>query len=173
MAVIPAGNVGVNAAQEALKELQKQPQGQPQSPEKSFDSVLNKGATQNVAAPNVINQNPQVMQIDPAQQVNQNSPVDKVTRARKSAQAVNQRVPTVQPASSVPSPLKSLLNTWSNDTGAMDKIMNVAMSGQNFSPGQLLVLQSATAKVTLELDAINKLVETASGAVKTTMQTQV
>jgi hypothetical protein len=56
---------------------------------------------------------------------------------------------------------------------AMHKIMNVAMSGQNFTPSQLLALQQATYKVTFEMETMSKLVEQASSAVKTTMQTQV
>ena len=73
----------------------------------------------------------------------------------------------------VPTAIKSLFNTWSKDQNSMHKIMNVAMSGQQFSPGQLIMLQQATYKVTFELETMSKLVEQASSAVKTTMQTQV
>lgn len=73
----------------------------------------------------------------------------------------------------VPTAIKSLFNTWSKDQNSMNKIMQVAMSGQNFTPSQLLMLQQATYKVSFELETMSKLVEQASSAVKTTMQTQV
>lgn len=182
MAVIPSGNAGINAAQEALKELQKQQGQQSQQPEKSFDSVLNKNAAGNVnqasqtnqvnQATNVNQVNPAV-QVNPAQRVNQPNPTEKVNKSHKSADAVQQRGQNVQAAPDQHNPLRKLLDVWSKDTGTMDKIMNIALSGKDFKPGELLVMQSVTAKTSLELDAINKLVETASGAVKTTMQTQV
>lgn len=73
----------------------------------------------------------------------------------------------------VPTAIKSLFNTWSKDQNSMHKIMQVAMSGQQFTPSQLIMLQQATYKVTFELETMSKLVEQASSAVKTTMQTQV
>ena len=73
----------------------------------------------------------------------------------------------------VPTAIKSLFNTWNKDQNSMQKIMHVAMSGQQFSPSQLIMLQQATYKVTFELETMSKLVEQASSAVKTTMQTQV
>lgn len=73
----------------------------------------------------------------------------------------------------VPTAIKSLFNTWSKDQNSMHKVMQIALSGQNFSPSQLIMLQQATYKVTFELETMSKLVEQASSAVKTTMQTQV
>lgn len=73
----------------------------------------------------------------------------------------------------VPTAIKSLFNTWSKDQNSMHKIMQMAMSGQKFSPGQLIMMQQATYKVSFELETMSKLVEQASSAVKTTMQTQV
>ncbi|MEI6804955.1 MAG: hypothetical protein WCK49_00420 [Myxococcaceae bacterium] len=92
-------------------------------------------------------------------------------------QAANQINPTnkieLNKTQKTPSALKSLFNTWSKDQNSMQKIMKVAMSGQNFNPSQLIMLQQATYKVTFELETMSKLVEQASSAVKTTMQTQV
>lgn len=73
----------------------------------------------------------------------------------------------------VPTAIKSLFNTWSKDQNAMQKVMDIALSGQEFTPSQLIMLQQATYKVTFELETMSKLVEQASSAVKTTMQTQV
>lgn len=89
---------------------------------------------------------------------NQASPINKVELVK------TQKVPTA---------IKSLFNSWNKDQNSMQKIMNVAMSGQQFSPSQLIMLQQATYKVTFELETMSKLVEQASSAVKTTMQTQV
>ncbi len=73
----------------------------------------------------------------------------------------------------VPSAIQSLFNNWSKDSNAMHKITQMTLSGQQFTPSQLLGLQQATYKVTFELETMSKLVEQASSAVKTTMQTQV
>lgn len=92
-------------------------------------------------------------------------------------QALNQTHPInhidLSKVQKTPVAIKSLFNNWSKDQNSMHKIMKVAMSGQNFSPGQLIMLQQATYKVTFELETMSKLVEQASSAVKTTMQTQV
>ncbi len=76
-------------------------------------------------------------------------------------------------AQKVPIAIKSLFNNWSKDSNTMHKITQIALSGQQFTPSQLLGLQQATYKVTFELETMSKLVEQASSAVKTTMQTQV
>ncbi|MES2503269.1 MAG: hypothetical protein V4534_00140 [Myxococcota bacterium] len=79
----------------------------------------------------------------------------------------------LQKTQKVPTAIKSLFNNWQKDQNSMQKIMNVAMSGQTFTPSQLIVLQQATYKVTFELETMSKLVEQASSSIKTTMQTQV
>lgn len=97
--------------------------------------------------------------------------------AAHNTQAANQVNPTqkieMAKVQKVPTAIKSLFNTWSKDQNSMHKVMQIALSGQNFSPSQLIMLQQATYKVTFELETMSKLVEQASSAVKTTMQTQV
>ncbi len=87
-----------------------------------------------------------------------------INPANKIEMAKTQKVPTA---------IKSLFNTWSKDQNSMHKVMQIALSGQNFSPSQLIMLQQATYKISFELETMSKLVEQASSAVKTTMQTQV
>ncbi|MBL4817629.1 MAG: hypothetical protein JKY15_00160 [Deltaproteobacteria bacterium] len=94
--------------------------------------------------------------------------------ATQGAQSVGQiNQVNLQKSQKVPTAIKSLLNHWSRDSNSMNKIMKVALSGQKFNPQELIALQNATYKVSFELETMSKLVETATGAVKTTMQTQV
>ena len=67
--------------------------------------------------------------------------------------------------------IKGLLNSWEQDSTKMNKITDLALSGQKFSPSQLIALQAATFKLTFGLQTASKLVETATNAVRTTMQT--
>ena len=146
MAIPGAVTPGVQQAQELISQTQKQVK--PGSP--GFGQVLRQNAAQNTQAANQINQTNQVGQPNAASGV--------------------QVTPKTQ---TVPSAIKSLFNTWSKDQNSMHKVMQVALSGQNFNSSQLIMLQQATYKVSFELEAMSKLVEQASSAVKTTMQTQV
>ena len=73
----------------------------------------------------------------------------------------------------VPSSIETLFKQWNQRSDAMDQVVQVAINGYDFTPSQLILLQQATYKVTFELETMSKLVEQASSAVKTTMQTQV
>jgi hypothetical protein len=162
--ILKGGIGGLGQAQKVIEEVQKKSAG------KSFDDVMSKVAGQKNGEPTNI-QLPNNVQSSFVQQTIAAKPtqgVNKIEADRlKVAQGIQKTDPTIS------SPLKNLVGSIANDQGAMTKLMNVAMSGQQFSPAQLLTLQSATYKVTFELDAMSKLAETASGAVKTTMQTQV
>ena len=173
MPVVPTGG-SMGPVQEVVKQLQQQSQ-QSKSPEQSFDKVLQKGAqTPGITEPGALAQVQPQQQVSQVQNLTQTSPVNQVDQINKAQKAAEQKVQSAQktqPGSS--SPLKSLLETYNSDSSSMSNLMKVAMNGQSFSPSQLLLLQSASFKITFELQAIDKLVETASGAVKTTMQTQV
>ncbi len=170
MPEIPIGGIGgLEQAQKIIEEVQKKPAG------KSFGDVMAKAAAKgNMASKNLQPANmaqPRNIQFNSAQQVTVAKPTQGVNKIDADRLKIAQGIQKTDPA--IPSSLKNLVGSLANDQGALTKLMNVAMSGQQFSPAQLLTLQSATYKVTFELDAMSKLAETASGAVKSTMQTQV
>ena len=69
--------------------------------------------------------------------------------------------------------LKSVLRTFSQNEAGLSAVMQAALSQEELSPKQLVILQAATYQVTFEMSALAKLAETSTNAVKTTMQTQV
>ena len=83
------------------------------------------------------------------------------------------QMPGMTNTTKIPSPLKSMLNSISKGHATMDNLMKEAMSGKQMSPGKLLVLQSSVYAYSSNIEAASKIVETATNAVKTTMQTQV
>ena len=55
----------------------------------------------------------------------------------------------------------------------MTKIMNMALSGRQFSPSELLAMQAGVYRFSQELDLTSKVVEKATGGIKQTLNTQV
>ncbi len=55
----------------------------------------------------------------------------------------------------------------------MGEIMNMAMSGRQFSPPELLVMQASMFRFTQELELAGKVIEKATSGVKQTLNTQV
>ncbi len=55
----------------------------------------------------------------------------------------------------------------------MDQVLALAQSGKNFSPAELLALQTNMYRASQELDLAGKVVEKATGGVKQILQTQV
>lgn len=55
----------------------------------------------------------------------------------------------------------------------MTKIMNMALSGRQFSPGELLAMQAGVYRFGQELDLTTKVVEKFTGGIKQTLNTQV
>ncbi|NVJ19748.1 ATP-dependent helicase HrpB [Myxococcus sp. AM011] len=55
----------------------------------------------------------------------------------------------------------------------LDRILEMAESGRDFTPGELLALQAQVYRASQELDLAGKVVEKATGGVKQVLQTQV
>jgi hypothetical protein len=71
------------------------------------------------------------------------------------------------------SKLTSMLQNLLSGQDKMNKIMNVALSGRQFSPSDLLAMQAGVYRFTQELDLTSKVVEKATGGIKQTLNTQV
>ena len=143
MAIPTVVTPGAEQTQQLISKMQKQPK--PGSP--GFGQVLKQNAAQTTQA---------------TAQPNQTHSANATTG-----------VQTTPKTQTVPSAIKSLFKTWSKDQNSMQKVMHVALSGQNFTSSQLILLQNATYKVSFELETMSKLAQETSGAIKTTFQTQV
>lgn len=55
----------------------------------------------------------------------------------------------------------------------LDRILELAESGRDFTPGELLALQAQVYRASQELDLAGKVVEKATGGIKQVLQTQV
>ena len=55
----------------------------------------------------------------------------------------------------------------------LDKIMDLALSGKQFTTQELLTIQMGVYRFTQELELTSKVIEQATSGIKTTMQTQV
>jgi hypothetical protein len=56
---------------------------------------------------------------------------------------------------------------------ALERAMGRALRGADFTPAQLLSLQFQVQKYSLEVEAVSRVVDRVTGAVKTAMQTQI
>ena len=160
---------GVVGTSDIAKEVIKQGKG-PKTTGKKFSQVLQKNKPQ-VDQANQTASASQINQTNPLNKVNQAKRIDQTQKIDVNRLKINQGIEKTTKDSD--SSLKNLLGLWSKDTNAMNGLMDVAMKGGAMQPQEMILLQSATYKITFELDAMSKLAETASGAVKTTMQTQV
>lgn len=71
------------------------------------------------------------------------------------------------------SKLASMLENLVNGQDKMTQIMNLALSGKQFSPTDLMAMQAGVYRFTQELDLTSKVVEKATGGIKQTLNTQV
>lgn len=69
--------------------------------------------------------------------------------------------------------LTKMLSSLLTGQDKMTKIMNMALSGRQFSPSELLAMQAGVYRFTQELDLTSKVVEKATGGIKQTLNTQV
>ena len=66
-----------------------------------------------------------------------------------------------------------LLENLVNGQDKMTNIMNLALSGRQFSPPELIAMQAGVYRFSQELELTSKVVEKATSGVKQTMNTQV
>lgn len=146
--------------QSAMKEAEKAGQAQ-QSGSVQFSDTLQ---AQQVG---------QVQALDPTR-VNPANTTD-VIRAARDAQGTP-RVPAI--GNSIDTrPLVSGLHRMMEDVmsgqNKLEQIINMSLSGKNFSTSELLAMQAGVYRFTQELELTSKVVEKATSTIKQTMNTQV
>lgn len=64
-----------------------------------------------------------------------------------------------------------LLSAVNRDGLQMDSMIDMALSGRRFSPGELLAMQAGIAQIALTIDTTGKIIEQVNTGTKTMMQT--
>jgi len=165
----PSGGGIGKAAGELMKEMQRaqndmqqQKINQPGSAG-SFDQVMQAQGTQATTA---------AQQVQATQQVQASQEATKVLMQAK----INAATPSTRvgaAAKSEESRLGGMLQKLIGGQDKMTQIMNMAMSGRQFSPAELLAMQAGIYRFTQELELTSKVVEKATSGIKQTMNTQV
>jgi hypothetical protein len=158
----PSGGGIGKAAGELMKEMQKA-QNDLQQLEKTqqtgqgstnFQNVMQTQAPHNVQATGQVAESHKVLL---KAKVNANLPS---TRVGQAAQAQRSR-------------LANMLDGLIGGQDRMTKIMNLALSGRQFSPTELIAMQAGVYRFSQELELTSKVVEKATSGIKQTMNTQV
>ena len=106
---------------------------------------------------------------------------ENVKATRKAANVLAQaKIQTTSPTMRVGEAAKTerskvakMLESMVNGQDKMTEIMNMALSGRQFSPPELIAMQAGVYKFTQELELTSKVIEKATSGVKQTMNTQV
>ncbi|MBI5508841.1 MAG: ATP-dependent helicase HrpB [Deltaproteobacteria bacterium] len=164
----PTGGGGIGkAAGELMKEMQRAQQemqqlNKTQQPGAagSFDQVMQTQGTSGAQATTA------------TQQVTATQEASKVLMQAK----INANMPSTRvgaAAKSEESRLGGMLQKMIGGQDKMTQIMNMALSGRQFSPGELLAMQAGVYRFSQELELTSKVVEKATSGIKQTMNTQV
>ena len=161
----PAGSGIGKAAGELMKEMQKaqaevqkleakQPGGGGQGFQNTLQNVQSNQGIQNTKQ---VQATQKAANILAQAKINANQPSARVGQA---AQAERSR-------------MANMLDELIGGQDKMGKIMDMALSGRQFSPPELLAMQAGVYKFSQELELTSKVVEKATGGIKQTMNTQV
>ena len=160
----PSGGGIGKAAGELLKEMQKA-----QDELKQLDQSKQSGGANQFQ--NVL----QTQQAQGAQAANQAKGVQEASKVLMQAK-VNQLSPSTRVGSAAEtkrSRMAKMLEGLINGQDKMTKIMNMALSGRQFSPPELIAMQAGVYRFAQELELTSKVVEKATSGIKQTMNTQV
>ncbi len=161
----PSGGGIGKAAGELMKEMQKaqselqqlDQSNQAGGPNQGFQNVMNAQQTQGAQATNQVQGTREASKILQQAKINATSPATRVGRAAKTKR----------------SRLAKMLEGMLNGQDKMTKIMNMALSGRQFSPPELIAMQAGVYRFSQELELTSKVVEKATSGIKQTMNTQV
>jgi hypothetical protein len=160
----PLSSGAGKAAEEMLKELQTamkeagQAQEAHQNPSVQFNEVM---STQH--------------QLNGVQEANNRTDIAQLLKAAKDAQNAP-RVPAIGQNLDT-KPLQNGLHRIMEDVmqgqNKLEEIINLSLSGRNFSSSELLALQAGVYRFTQELELTSKVVEKGTSTIKQVMNTQV
>jgi hypothetical protein len=148
--------------QRAQQEVQQQKINQPGGTG-SFDQVMQTQGTQGTQA---------AQQVQGAQAIQAPAEASKVLQQAK----INANMPSTRVGAaenSEQSKLGDMLQKLMGGQDKMTQIMNMATSGRQFSPAELLAMQAGVYRFSQELELTSKVVEKATSGIKQTMNTQV
>ena len=158
-----AGGVG-KAAQELVQEMQKaqaelQKVEQTQKPEaaQGFQNVMDSHQIQGVQAPQQVQAASEASRVLVAAKMNATKASTRVGEASRTEQS-------------------RMLKVFDGIIQGQDKmqgIINMALSGRQFSPPELIIMQAGVYRFSQELELTSKVVEKATSGIKQTMNTQV
>lgn len=162
-----SGGAG-KVAEEMLKEVQQAMQQADQlaqadgvAPTQSFENVMNVQ---------------QAQQVQGAQEINGTRSTTEVLRTATAQQRGAPDVPAIS-TSLDSSPIKSGLHRILEDImqgqNKYGKVLDLAMSGRQFSHSELLALQAGVYRFSQELELTSKVIEKGTSAIKQTLNTQV
>ena len=69
--------------------------------------------------------------------------------------------------------MQNMVKNLVDGQNKMEKIMNLAMSGRQFSPQEMIVMQAGVMRYSQEMDLTGKVIDKATSGIKQTMNTQV
>ncbi|MFC1610684.1 ATP-dependent helicase HrpB [Myxococcota bacterium] len=159
----PSGGGGIGKAAGELMEEMKKAQNELQQLDKiqggkqsgtTFQGVMDAQGTQNVQTTGQVQESHKVLL---QAKVNANLPTTRVGSTEKAQQ----------------SRLTKMLDGLIGGQDRMTKIMNMALSGRQFSPPELIAMQAGVYRFSQELELTSKVVEKATSGIKQTMNTQV
>lgn len=158
------GGIG-KAAGELMQEMQKAQNELNQLDQSKTGGAAQPGAFQNV------------MQAQQSQTVNQVQDTQQVGKAASVLQAAKlNALPSTRVGSAARAKESKLADMLGGLIGGQDRmtgIMNMAMSGRQFSPPELIAMQAGVYRFSQELELTSKVVEKATSGIKQTMNTQV
>ena len=157
----PTGGIASKVAEDLAKEVQQAAQQAEQA-----------SKTQNVQGPQ-FQEHLQLQQIRDPGQVGDVKAVDQL---RQAIQA--NRTPAAPAAGDVNntrpvSHMQRIFNDVMAGQNKLEEIMNLALSGRNFSQSELLALQAGVYRFTQELELTSKVIEKGTSSIKQTLNTQV
>lgn len=163
-----SGGIG-EAAKQLMQEMQKAQadmQQQAQGPQEGFQQTLQAQQTQQADAPgqvDALNDSKRVQGTQKASEVLLKAKVDGMTPSTQVGNA----------AAAEQSEMLKMVDGLIKGQDEMSKIMDVALSGKQMSPPELLAMQAKVYRFSQELELTSKVVEKSTSGIKQTMNTQV
>lgn len=160
-AVTGGGGIG-KAAMEAVREMQQQMNQVNQAADPSkFEGAMESTKSQSSRLS--------------TQQVGEVSKASDVLRSAKAgAVQTTDHAARVQPRSETKLVgMQKMIGDLVNGQNKLESIMQMATSGKQFNPQQLIALQAGVYRFSQELELTSKVIEKATGGIKQTMNTQV